>query len=170
MQHSNIPSSTGITARKSGASIMTNRSAWLQPSSFPRAQVLLTQMSHTISPSPLLTLCPLQSSTSHSFISAYKHPPNCTDTPKCLQMALPILPMPRPSRTASLSRSARSKPRNHLCRPIPLRPHWRHTLTSTPISSEPSPRASSQPLPNATPTRTSKSSPQGTNRRTPQPS
>ena len=136
--HSSIPSSTGITARKSSASTTTNRLAWLQPSLFPQAQVQPTRMSRTISPSPLLTLHPLQSSTLHSSISAYEHPPNCANTPKCLQTALPILPTPCPSRTVFLSRSAQSRLQNHLYCPIPLRAHWRHTLTSTPTSSEPS--------------------------------
>ena len=47
--------------------------------------------------------------------------------------------------------------RNHLCRPIPLRPHWQHTPTLTPTSSEPSQKGSSPPSPDMTPTRTSKS-------------
>ena len=35
MPHTNIPSFTGTTARRSAASTMTNRLAWPQPSSFP---------------------------------------------------------------------------------------------------------------------------------------
>jgi hypothetical protein len=37
--HSSIPSFTGTTVRRNSASITTNRSAWLQPSLFPRAPV-----------------------------------------------------------------------------------------------------------------------------------
>ena len=99
----NIPSSTGTTARRNSASTTTNRLAWLQPSSFPHPLVRPTRMSRTSSPSPLLTPHALQSSTSHSFISAYKHPPNFTNAPKCLQTVLPIPPTPHPQRTASLS-------------------------------------------------------------------
>jgi hypothetical protein len=54
-QPSNIPSSTGTTARKNGASTMTNRLAWLQPSLFPHPPVRPTRMSRTPSPSPLLS-------------------------------------------------------------------------------------------------------------------
>jgi hypothetical protein len=88
--HSNISSSIGTTARKNGAYTTINRLAWLQPSLFPRAPVQLTRMSRTSSPSPPLTPHALQSSTSHSFISAYEHPPNFANMPKCLQTVLPI--------------------------------------------------------------------------------
>ena len=155
--HSSIPSFTGTTARRNGASTTTNRSAWHRPSLIPQAPVQPTRMSCILSPSPPLTPHALQYSTSHSFISAYKHPPNFANTPKCLQTALSIPPMPHLSKIASLSWSARSRVRNHLCCPVPLRPHWQHTLTSMPTSSEPSQKGSSQPSRDMTPKKTSKS-------------
>ena len=157
MPRSSIPSFTGITARRSGVSITTNRSAWLQPSSFPQTPVRLTWMSRILSPSPLLTPHALQSSTSHSSILAYKHPPNFAKPPKCLQMALSIPPTPHPSKTVFLSRFAWSRVRNHLCRPVLLRPHWQRTLTLMSTSSEPLQKGSSQPSLGTTLKRTSKS-------------
>ena len=157
MPRSRIPSFTGTTARRNGASTTTNRSAWLQPSSFPQAPVQLTRMSRILSPSLPLTPHPLQSSTSPSFILAYEHPPNLANTPKCLQTALSIPPTPHLLKTASLSWSAWSRVRNHVCHPVPLRPHWQHTLTSMPTSSKPSQKGSLQPLLDMTPKKTSKS-------------
>ena len=154
---SRIPSFTGTTARRNGTSTTTNRSAWLQPSSFPQAPVQPTRMSCILSPSPPLTPHPLQFSTSPSFISAYEHLPNLANASKCLQTALSIPPTPHPSKTASLSRSTRLRVRNHQCRPVPLRPHWQHTLTLMLTSSEPSQKGSSQPSLDATPKKTSKS-------------
>ena len=127
MPPSNIPSSTGTTVRRSAASTTTNRSAWPQPSSFPQPLVQPTRLSHTSSPSLSLTLCPLQSLISPSFISTYEHPTNLTNLPKCLQMVLSISPMPRLPKTASLSQFARLRVWNHLCCLVPLQPPWRPT-------------------------------------------
>jgi hypothetical protein len=114
-------------------------------------------MSHTLSPSLLLTLRPIQSSTLPSSISTYAHTPDLTHHSECLPTVLSISLTPHPPKTMSLSRSAQSRVRNHLCRPVPLRPLWQHTLTSTPTSSEPSPRGSLQPLPDVMPKRPAKS-------------
>ena len=88
---SSIPSFTGTTVRRNGASTMTNRSAWLQPSSFPQVPVQPTRMSHILSPSPPLTPHALQSSTLPSSILAYEHTPDLANLPKCLQTALPMI-------------------------------------------------------------------------------
>ena len=82
MLPSNIPSSTGTTARRSAASTMANRSAWPQPSSFPQPLAQPTWLSRTSSPSLSLTPHLLQSSTSPSYISTYKHPANLADPPQ----------------------------------------------------------------------------------------
>jgi hypothetical protein len=120
MPLSNIPSFTGTTVRRNSASTMTNRSAWPQPSLFPQPLVPPTWMSCTLSPSPLLTPHPIQSSTSLSSISTYRHTPNLAHCSECLQTALSISPMPHPPKTASLSQSAQLRVRNHLCCPVPL--------------------------------------------------
>ena len=134
--HSSIPSFTDTTAKRNGASTMTNRPAWPQPSSFPQPLAQPARMSRTLSPSPLLTLRALQSSISPSSISAYKHTPNLANPSKCPQTVLSNPSMPHPPKTTSLSRFVWSRAQNHLCHPVPLRPHWRHTLTLTLTSSE----------------------------------
>jgi hypothetical protein len=118
MPLSSIPSFTGTTVRRNGASTTTNRLAWLQPSSFPQVPVQPTRMSHIPSLSPLLTPHALQSSTLPSSISAYEHMPDLANPSKCPQMALSISPMPHPPRTTFLSRFTQSRVWNHLCRPV----------------------------------------------------
>ena len=145
MPPSNIPSSTGTTVRRSTASTTTNRLAWLQPSSFPQPLVQPTRLSRTSSPLPSLTPHQLQSSTLPSSISAYEHPINLADLPKCLQTALLISQMPHPPRTTSLSWSDQLRVRNHLCCPVLLQPPWWPTPISTQTFSEPSLKGSLQP-------------------------